>query len=127
GAPEMAALARAKVTAPNVSFEVADVFTYRPARRFDVVFFAAWISHVPESRFDAFWSVVDECLGPDGRVLFLDELPARSSNEPAPFGSSDESLARRTLNDGSEHVIVKKFWEPRELEARLATIGWDAT
>jgi hypothetical protein len=59
-------------------------------------------------------------------VLFLDELPARAHLEPAPFGSGDGTLARRTLNDGSDHVIVKVFWEPDELVARLASIGWSA-
>jgi demethylmenaquinone methyltransferase/2-methoxy-6-polyprenyl-1,4-benzoquinol methylase len=127
GAPEMAALARERVTAPNVSFEVADVFDYEPQRQFDVVFFAAWISHVPLSRFDAFWSVVGAALAPGGRALFLDELPARAHHEPAPFDSGDGSLARRKLIDGSEHVLVKVFWEPKDLEAKLAAIGWSST
>jgi demethylmenaquinone methyltransferase/2-methoxy-6-polyprenyl-1,4-benzoquinol methylase len=126
GAPEMAALARERVPASNVSFEVADVFSYRPQRQYDVVFFAAWLSHVPLTKFDAFWSVVDTALAPGGRALFLDELPARAHLEPAPFGSEDGPLARRRLTDGSEHVLVKVFWEPAELEARLATIGWTA-
>lgn len=127
GAPEMAALARAKLPERAVTFEIADLFSYRPSRRFDVVFFAAWLSHVPDSQFDAFWAVVDECLVPNGRVLFLDELPARAHLEPAPFDSDDGPLATRTLSDGSQHVIVKKFWEPHALEARLAAIGWTAT
>lgn len=127
GAPEMAAIARAKVDDPAVTFEIADVFSYRPSRRFDVVFFAAWMSHVPDSRFDDFWAVVDDCLAPDGRVLFLDESPARAHFEPAPFDTDDGALATRTLSDGSQHVIVKRFWEPPALEARLAAIGWSAT
>src|SRR5579884_2471696 len=35
GAPEMCERARARVHAPDVDFEVADVFGYRPARRYD--------------------------------------------------------------------------------------------
>ena len=123
GAPEMLAVAQAKVTAPNVSFEVADIFEYVPRRRYDVVFFAAWLSHVPESRFDAFWSVVDAALAPGGRALFLDESPARAHMEPEPDGE----LATRTLRDGSKHRIVKLFYEPASLVARLAALGWDAT
>jgi hypothetical protein len=29
-----------------------------PDRRYDVVFFGFWLSHVPLERFDAFWSMV---------------------------------------------------------------------
>ncbi|MDQ1686479.1 MAG: hypothetical protein QOC82_3216 [Frankiaceae bacterium] len=123
GAPEMAALARERVTASNVSFEVADAFSYRPQRRYDVVFFAAWISHVPSTKFEEFWSVVDAALAPGGRVLCLDELPARAVNED----EIDGSLATRMLNDGSRYRIVKVFYDPADLVARLHHIGWDAT
>ena len=36
----------------------ADVFEWEPAERFDLVFFSFWLSHVPEERFDEFWSLV---------------------------------------------------------------------
>jgi hypothetical protein len=32
-----------------------------------------WLSHVPLERFGAFWSLVDECLAPGGRVFFVDD------------------------------------------------------
>jgi demethylmenaquinone methyltransferase/2-methoxy-6-polyprenyl-1,4-benzoquinol methylase len=122
GAPEMLALAREAVGDCAVDFDLADIFGYRPARRYDVVFFAAWLSHVPEARFDEFWSVVDAALAPGGRAVCVDELPSRVVNEPEHAGQ----LATRTLRDGSRHRIVKIFWEPGDLEARLAAIGWSA-
>ena len=51
-APEMVEIARERVRPTNVSFEVADVFSWDPATRFDVIFFSAWLSHVPMSRFE---------------------------------------------------------------------------
>src|ERR1700693_4058722 len=45
--PEVIEIARARVRTPKVTFEVADVFSWTPAARFDVVFFSAWLSHVP--------------------------------------------------------------------------------
>jgi SAM-dependent methyltransferase len=42
-------IARDRVRSTNVSFEVADVFSWNPDTRFDVIFFSAWLSHVPTS------------------------------------------------------------------------------
>ena len=49
-APEAVAIARDRVRSANVSFEVDDVFSLDPGTRFDVIFFSAWLSHVPASR-----------------------------------------------------------------------------
>jgi demethylmenaquinone methyltransferase/2-methoxy-6-polyprenyl-1,4-benzoquinol methylase len=38
-----------------VAFEVADVFSWTTDDRFDVIFFSAWLSHMPTSRFEQFW------------------------------------------------------------------------
>ena len=123
GAPEMLARAREAVGDCQVDFELADIFGYRPSRTYDTVFFAAWLSHVPESRFNEFWSVVDAALAPGGRAVCVDELPSRAIHETG----RDGDLATRTLRDGSRHRIVKVFWEPDELTARLAAVGWTAT
>src|SRR3954452_24216875 len=53
-APEMLAVARNRVADPRVKFVCADLFTWRPDRRYDVVFFGFWLSHVPLERFTAF-------------------------------------------------------------------------
>jgi hypothetical protein len=38
--------------------------------------------------------------------------------------SSTGELARRRLSDGREFDIVKRFWEPGELEREVAAVGW---
>ncbi len=43
-----------------------------PGTRFDVVFFSAWLSHVPASRFGQFWQLAGRLLAGNGRVLFID-------------------------------------------------------
>ncbi|MGW3105679.1 class I SAM-dependent methyltransferase [Streptomyces sp. NPDC001100] len=48
-AAEVPAVARARVPFPNVRFLQADLFTWRPSRRYDTVFFAFWLSHIPHS------------------------------------------------------------------------------
>jgi SAM-dependent methyltransferase len=72
-APEAVAIARDRVRPANVSFEVADVFSWNPGTRFDVIFFSAWLSHVPASRFGQFWQLLESLLAGNGRVLFIDE------------------------------------------------------
>src|SRR4029453_15641888 len=72
-APEAVAIARDRVRSGNVTFEVADVFSWTTDDRFDVIFFSAWLSHVPMSRFEQFWRMLRRLLAEDGRVLFIDE------------------------------------------------------
>jgi SAM-dependent methyltransferase len=46
-APEVLALARRRVRGLPVEFIEADLFAWQPPRRFDTVFFAFWLTHVP--------------------------------------------------------------------------------
>jgi SAM-dependent methyltransferase len=122
---EMIAMAKQRLgpQADRVRFVQADLFSWRPERAhaYDVVTFGFWLSHVPLSRFDAFWALVAECLAPDGRVFFTDD-GHRGPDELA-YGEESEVVQRR-LRDGSVHRVVKVPHTPRELEARLAGIGW---
>ncbi len=70
-APEMLALARRRVRDPSVEFLQADLFDWRAPRRYDTVFFAFWLTHVPPARFAAFWSTVGAALAPGGQVCFV--------------------------------------------------------
>jgi 2-polyprenyl-3-methyl-5-hydroxy-6-metoxy-1,4-benzoquinol methylase len=72
-APETTAAARTRVKPANVTFEVADVFSWTTSARFDVAFFSAWLSHMPTNRFDKFWALLRPLLGAEARVLFVDE------------------------------------------------------
>ena len=122
-APEMLAIARNTVGDDDrVRFIEADLFAWRPDRRYDVVFFAFWLSHVPLERFDAFWALVDECLAPGGRVFFADDA-YRTADELVEGEAS--STIRRRLNDGSTHRAVKVPHTPQALERRLAQLGWE--
>ena len=122
-APEALAIARERVPAPNVRFEVADVFSWRAGRRFDVIFFSAWLSHVPADRFDSFWQLLRELLTDGGRVLFVDEHVDERDKEAYVAGRAE--IVERRLDDGTTFRIVKNFVDPRPLEARLAALGWD--
>ncbi|MDQ4064580.1 MAG: class I SAM-dependent methyltransferase [Actinomycetota bacterium] len=127
-APEMHDQSRVKLgDDPRVRYVVADVFTWEPDRRYDVVFFANWLSHVPRARFDDFWEVVRASLKPGGRVFLVDEAADAWRREEwhEEFTSRENAgVVKRPLLDGRTFNVVKVFWEPDELKARLAGLGW---
>jgi SAM-dependent methyltransferase len=114
-APEMIARNRDRV-AGEVTYVRADIFDWTPpAHRFDVCFFSYWLSHVPDQRLAAFWAKVAAALRPGGRVSLIDSHDA----PPRP-----ERTQPRVLNDGSRYTVVKRFWEPDELVAHTARLGF---
>lgn len=115
--PEPLEIARTRVSSESVQFVEADVFRWRPTRRYDTVFFAFWLSHVPPSRFADFWTTVAAALAPQGRAIFIDEGPARAAHEPA-------GAAVRRIDDGREFRIVKVFHDPATLTSELTGLGW---
>jgi len=119
-APEVLELNRAKVDA-SVEYVLADVFEWVPPRTFDVCFFAFWLSHVPSSRFEAFWKLVGRALKPGGRVFLIDNAHL---GDPRHTVRTTGEVVRRSLADGREFEIVKRFWAPVELERELAVVGW---
>ena len=121
GAPEMLALAVAGEPGDNVSFQRADIFAWRPERRYDAIFFGFWLSHVPERRFDAFWETLRAALAPGGSVVFVDDAD-RTSDELV-FGVGSDVI-ERVLENGRRHAIIKVPNTPDRLRQRLAQTGW---
>jgi SAM-dependent methyltransferase len=124
-APQMLALARQRVGNLPVEFIEADVFAWQPPRRYDTVFFAFWLTHVPPARFAAFWSMAGAALAPGGRVCFVDDSDRGRAGERVVADQATPAVWRR-LRDGSEHRVVKVYYSPAELAARLAELGWSA-
>jgi demethylmenaquinone methyltransferase/2-methoxy-6-polyprenyl-1,4-benzoquinol methylase len=122
-APEVLALNRAKQvpSAGAVEYVLADAFAWEPPRRFDVCFFGFWLSHVPSGRFEGFWRLVDRALKPGGRVFLVDNAHL---GDPRHTVEASGEVVRRSLSDGREFEIVKRFWAPAELEREVAAIGW---
>ncbi|MGD0639037.1 MAG: class I SAM-dependent methyltransferase, partial [Nitrososphaerales archaeon] len=112
----------------DVDYIVADIFSWQPQRTYDVVFFSFWLSHVPRQRFAAFWSLVQTCLAPSGRVFVVDNRdPDRSGELHDDFVMRAEpDLDLRRLHDGSQYQVVEIFYEPDELRSLLDREGWIA-
>lgn len=120
--PEMLAIAAARVSDHRVRFIQADLFTWMPDRRYDVVFIGFWLSHVPLERFESFWAMVAGCLKGDGRVFFADD--AYRTPDELIAGPSSATIRRR-LDDGTSYRIVKVPHRPADLEERLRRLGWN--
>ena len=100
---------------------VVDVFAWQPDERYDLCFFSFWHSHVPDERLDDFWRTVRAALKPGGRVFLVD-------NAAGDLAHTSRKTARtetRTVADGREFEIVKRWWLPEELERRVAPLGFD--
>jgi demethylmenaquinone methyltransferase/2-methoxy-6-polyprenyl-1,4-benzoquinol methylase len=118
---EMLATAATRVGEERVRFVSADLFRWLPDRRYDVVFFGFWLSHVPPERFASFWSLVAKCLKPEGRVFFVDD-GYRTVDEL--IEGEQSSTIQRRLTDGTPYRIVKVPYRPADLERQLERIGW---
>jgi SAM-dependent methyltransferase len=128
---EMHELSRRKIGGdPRLRYLRADVFSWQPDERYDVVFFANWLSHVPPGRFHRFWETVRAALAPAGRVFFADESVDAWRYEEQLFretsaGDPSVPVVRRSLVDGRTFRVVKNFWTPEELRSTLGAMGWD--
>jgi len=122
--PEVIAISRAKVAHDHIQYVEADLFSWSPPQTYDVVFFSAWLSHVPPQRFDDFWALVAGCLNDTGRVFVIDELPAVAHSEQPVHGAAAPAV-ERPLRTGEHFRTIKVFYEPGELQVRLGKLGWD--
>jgi trans-aconitate methyltransferase len=123
-APEMLAIAASNIDDKRLRFIQANLFDWEPDRRYDVVFFGFWLSHVPLERFGSFWAMVGDCLKPSGRVAFVDDA-YRTADELVEGAQS--STIRRHLKEGTAFRAVKVPHTPQGLQQRLTRLGWNIT
>ena len=116
----------------EVDWIEADVFAWTPSgETFDTICFSAWLHHVPDDRFEAFWASVAARLAPGGRVLF--DFPTTS---PAPLLDADApptddyrsyqpvgGIAHRD-HLGRRWRVVHVLWDEAALADRLEGLGW---
>ena len=107
---------------PAAELVQADVFSWRPEERFDLVFFSFWHSHVPDERLDEFWALVRSLLKPGGRVFLVDNNVGDRAHTGTDRRDGEET---RTVADGRAFRIVKRRWDPDELAARVRPLGFE--
>jgi demethylmenaquinone methyltransferase/2-methoxy-6-polyprenyl-1,4-benzoquinol methylase len=126
--PEVIAVNKERTKSPKVRYIEADLFNWQPDNKYDVVFFAFWLSHVPPERFASFWRSVEKALKPQGRVFFIDSrFEQTSTAKNHVLENHQDTVIKRRLNDGREFNIVKVFYETKELEDKVQDAGWNIT
>jgi SAM-dependent methyltransferase len=120
--PEAVAIARQRTANPTVRFVEADVFSWVVRERFDLIFFAFLLSHIPSAQLEPVLKRVGDWLALGGRVVFVDEHIRGATKEG--FADGEDEIVVRVLADGSQHRLVKVFVDPPVLSTRLAKLGW---
>ena len=138
--PESLALAAGRIpsrTSIDVTLTEADIFDWDDqGRAFDTVIFSAWLHHVPHSRFERFWQIVDRLLAEHGEVIF--DFPDARVPSPGLITVPDEPTSEYNFyapvdgisirdHDGRRWRVVHNLWDPAELSARLTDLGWHMT
>jgi 2-polyprenyl-3-methyl-5-hydroxy-6-metoxy-1,4-benzoquinol methylase len=126
--PEVLEINRQQCGEQRIRFVQANLFEWLPKETYDVVFFSFWLSHVPPDRFASFWEKVRSAVAPNGRVFLIDSLynPTSTAADHQLRGEDAITVTRR-LDDGRKYEIVKVFYRPVDLEAKLGTLGWKAS
>jgi SAM-dependent methyltransferase len=124
--PEMLEANSRRADSPKVRRILADVFSWRPERRYDLAFFSFWLSHVPPYRFAEFWTLVGDSLAEGGRVFFVDEMRVSVMDEFEERLDDERGTTIRTLEDGRRFKMVKIYYAPADLAGRLRALGWQA-
>ncbi len=109
---------RLGASAARVTYEVVDLFEWRPPRRWDACVFAFWLAKVPDARLGAFLAAVRACLRPGGLVCCVDKT---ADAEPS------SEYEGRTLNDGRRFTIVDHPRPPARIAEAFAAAQLDVS
>lgn len=122
--PEVIELNKQRLQREDVRYLQADLFTWQSDEQYDCIFFSYWLSHVPHERFADFWQRTKRMLKPNGRIILIDSLRTPLStavnHELQP---PEDPIQVRKLNDGQQFKIIKIYYTPEELTARLGELG----
>ena len=124
---EVLELNREKVQSEKVEYQQQDLFAWQPNHQYDLVFFSFWLSHVPPELVDEFLAKVYRATKAGGQIFMVDSLEEpTSTSKDWPLKEDEQVYRTRKLNNGQIYQIVKVFYKPEELQAKLATQGFEA-
>ncbi len=101
--------------------------------QFDTLVFSAWLHHVPQSRFESFWNVVDSHLTSGGDVIFdfPDARKPQAGADAVPPVPSEEYNIYRPVDGisyrdhhGKRWRVIHRAWDPEDLISELRFLGW---
>ncbi len=119
---EMLSIAREKCKKlGNVELHQADAYELGSIpRTFDAGLVGFWLSHVPRARVDEFLDGFHTRLGSRAVVFMIDSVYAPGlGGELVSLPHLDDTFKRRTLPDGSTHLVLKNYYDPGQIRAIL--------
>jgi SAM-dependent methyltransferase len=120
---EMLDVARDKeLPADKVEFGLADAFKLAEMPdTFDAGVAMFWISHVPKDRMKEFLGHFHARLIPNSVVFLADSVYVPGiGGELASKPGSPDTFKRRSLADGSQHEVLKNYYDANQLRDLLA-------
>ena len=121
---EVLAINRGKLPDAPITYLRADLFAWEPDRAYDLVCFAFWLSHVPPDRLDGFLAKVARATKPGGRVFMVDSYPSEHSGPQVNRTEVVDGVVHlRHLKDGRAFRVIKRFYEPDDLQQHFARAG----
>jgi len=123
-APEMLAIAREHLGDERITYQQVDLFQWQPEGKYDLVFFANWLSHVPPNALDDFLKKVCASLRTGGCLALVDQYAPSEADSAI---AKEDIYAVRPLEDGRQFTIVKAFYNLNDLEAKLNALGMEVT
>ena len=116
---EVLNVARRKTYRCPVTFRLEDAYRLSyEAEAFDGGLANFWFSHLPRHRVDRFIAGFHRTLRPQASVFLADNvLVPDVGGELISRAGDDNTYRRRTLRDGSEHVIIKNYYSVEDLGA----------
>lgn len=123
--PEMIEINRKRVADPRVTYQRADIFDWTPQQRYDLVFLAFWLSHVPPDVADAFLMKVSNAVRPQGHLFIIDQCNEYEDIRGFSLVKSEGIFEERMLSDGRTFRIMKIFYHPGLLAERMRQLGFE--
>lgn len=105
--PKMHKIAKQKYENLNIIKQIEfNVFDFVTSDRFDLIFSAFWISHIPKELFVQFWVKITKWLNKGGQIIFFDSYSNASENS-----GSDRQIGNKKFkiekNDYDFEAIVE--------------------
>ncbi|MBN2334506.1 class I SAM-dependent methyltransferase [Candidatus Bathyarchaeota archaeon] len=110
-------IARFKEYGCPAGFKVMDAYNLDiPPDTFTGAIASFWLSHVPRERLDAWIDHMHGVLAPGARVFIADNTYIEGVGGKLVTKEGDANTYKlRTLNDGTQHLIVKNYFTAAEL------------
>ena len=122
-------IAKGRNLSSKVAFEVVDMFQLETEKRFDALFGGFIWSHILLQDLSKFLQKTVDILQPGGVFAFIDSKPvAGGYHDKRRITQTDaqgNTFQTRTLEDGTQHLVLKNFPTREFLEETLARISND--